>query len=185
MKRIGKKISEYWELYYHIFIPICMTMLGTIVCWNKKIYLWSSNNYSDMLGAVITFLSIVISIFGILIPTVFTNKTKLVDFFVKNADTTYLVKDIKRVMASGISNILLVCLLYLQDIFPQKFYCMICVSCLFLFLYFLCGSYKYLSLLLRLVIETKEPHNGKKYEKSVDAEKQKAVAEMLKKQKKI
>lgn len=185
MKRIGKKISEYWELYYHIFIPIFMTVLGTLVCWKKKVYLWNSNKYFDMLGAVITFLSIVISIFGILIPTVFTNKTKLVNFFVKNADTAYLVKDIKRVMVSGISNIIMICLLYLQDIFSQKFYGMICILGLFLFLYFLCGSYKYLSLLLRLVIETKEPHNGKKYEKPVDVEKQKAVAEMLKKQRKI
>lgn len=179
MKNAGKTISKVWQLYYHVIIPICMTVVGTLICWKQKIYLWDSCNYSDMLTAVITFLSIVISVFGILIPTVFTSKTKLVDFFIKNVDMPYFVKDIKRVMVSGISNIILVCSLYLYDTIPKKFYFVLCVLCLFLFTYFLCGSYKYLSLLLRLMLEKKEPYKGKEYIKPANENRQKEVAEML------
>lgn len=177
--RILKKVVDNWILKYHIIIPILITLAGTWWCWNYKIYLWNSQYYGDMLTAVITFLSIVISVFGILIPTVFTNKNKLTTYFVKNIDRFYFVKSVKNVMVSGISDVILVCILYSYDVIPKKVYALICIASLFLLIYFLCGSYKYLSLMLRLVLEDGEIYDGKRYNKQISDTKRKEINEML------
>lgn len=178
-KRIVKKCVEIWTLNYQIIIPVFITGICGYVCWKYNIHFWESKYYGDMLTAVITFLSIVISVFGILIPTVFSNKNKMVSYFIKNIDSSYFIKSIKYAMISGISEIVLICVLYTYDILPIKCYILVCIISLFGLIYFLCGAYKYISLLLRLVLEEKEPYEGKKFSSQVSEGERKAINEML------
>lgn len=171
------------RFYYHIYIPLLITFFIVYICKKYKIYIWKATNYSDMLTAVITFLSIIISVYGILIPTVFMNKedNNLISFFVKNADIKYFVQNIKRVMISGIVDILFICALYCHDVFPKAFYYAIAIASLYTLLFFLCGSYRYLSIMLRLIMENITPYKGKKYKNHVSTEQQNKINKMLRK----
>lgn len=66
-QKIAKSIKDIWSLKYHVIIPIIVDVVGIYVCRKYKIYLWNSKYYGELLTAVITFLSIVISVFGILV----------------------------------------------------------------------------------------------------------------------
>lgn len=46
-------------------------------------------------------------------------------------------------------------------------------------MYFLCGSYKYISLMLRLALEEKEPVKGKKYKNQLSDDKRQKINDML------
>lgn len=177
----NKTIISIWVLYYQIIIPILVTILMVYLCWKHKIYLWNAKYYIDMLTALITFLSIIISVFGILIPTVFTSKSDggLIQYFLDSADMKYFVKSIKRVIAGGIVDVLFVCILYAQDIIPRHIYVGIAILCFYVLVYFLCGSYKYISVMLRLTLETREPYEGKKYMNKMTDEKKRNINEML------
>lgn len=177
---VANNIKDIWILKYHIIIPIIVTGVGTFVCWKYKIYFWDSEYYGDMLTAIITFLSIVISVFGVLIPTVFSSKSKWIKFFIENIDIPYFVSSVKNVIISGISEVIIVCILYAYDVLPSNIYEIICVVSLFLLIYFLCGSYKYISLMLRLILEEKEPVKGKKYKKQVSDDERHKINDMLK-----
>lgn len=179
--KIFKVLIQIWILYYHIFIPILVTISGVFICRKYKIYLWNAEYYNDMLTAIITFLSIILSVFGILIPTVFVNKKEngLVKFFMDNADIKYFVNSVKRIMLGGIFDVFFVCILYSYDVIPRQVYIVIMIICLGILLYFLCGSYKYLSLLLRLVLEDGKPYTGKTYNNEISQEKRNEINEML------
>lgn len=177
---VAKAIKDVWILKYHVIIPIITTIVGIFLCWKYKIYLWNSEYYGEMLTAVITFLSIVISVFGVLIPTVFSSKSELVEYFIDNIDTSYFVSSIKNVIISGISEVIAICMLYAYDVIPRNIYVSICIVSLFLLVYFLCGSYKYICIMLRLVLEEKKSVEGKKYKKQVSDDERQKINEMLK-----
>lgn len=177
---VAKNIKDAWILKYHVIIPIIVAGVGIFACWKYKIYLWDSKYYGDMLTAVITFLSIVISVFGVLIPTVFSSKSKLVVYFINNIDRRYFISSIKNVIISGISEVIIICMLYAYDVIPSNVYTIICSVSLFLLMYFLCGSYKYISLMLRLVLEENEPIRGKKYKKQVSDDERREINNILK-----
>ena len=178
-QKIAKNIKDIWSLKYHVLIPIIVDVVGIYVCWKYKIYLWNSKYYGELLTAVITFLSIVISVFGILIPTVFNSKSKLVAYFINNIDTKYFVSSVKNVIISGISEVIVICILYAYDVIPLKIYVLFCVISVFLLIYFVCGSYKYISLMLRLALEEKEPVKGKKYKNQLSDDKRQKINDML------
>lgn len=46
-------------------------------------------------------------------------------------------------------------------------------------IYFVCGSYKYISLMLRLALEEKEPVKGKKYKNQLSDDKRQKINDML------
>lgn len=181
MKSIKKKMINIWIMYYQIIIPIFITVSAIYLCRKYKIYLWKAENYTDMLTAVITFLSIIISVFGILIPTVFTNKKEnyLLEYFINNIDVKYFMQSIKRVMASGIISIFLVCALYPFDVIPMCVYTKILAISFWVLIYFLCGSYKYLSIMLRLIIEEGERYQGKTYTKQLNEKNRSDINSML------
>ena len=69
-----EKILEKWQ--YPLAIIIDAFIVGFF--YKFKIRFWEDEYYNYMLSALITFVSIIISIFGIMIPTVFTGKSDLI-----------------------------------------------------------------------------------------------------------
>lgn len=172
MKMKNKRKSKavwIWYSNYQWIIPMIVTVLIIGSAYALKVKPWSGEAYSDMLTALITVQSIIISVFGILIPSLVSIKGEngLVEYFYENADIENFVKRVKRTILSGILDIFLICMLYAYDVLPIKVYVSIGILCLFVLLYFLCGSYRYVSIMLKLLIVKQNGHRGKGFKKKL------------------
>lgn len=58
---------DIWRNIYCIVIPTIFTLTYFSCYYFKGIKIWESNNYADTLSSVITFVSIIISFFGVLL----------------------------------------------------------------------------------------------------------------------
>ena len=83
------------------------------------------------------------------------------------ADVEEFVKRVKRTIISGVSDIFLICLLYAYDVLPIKVYVAVGVLCLYVLLYFLCGSYRYVSIMLKLLILKKNEYKTKDFKRKL------------------
>ena len=165
MNRIKECIKNGILEKWHFILSIVFTLIAWILFKKYKIHFWEACYYNDMLTALITFVSIIISIFGILIPTVFTGNSEIINYFKKNADISYFRKSIKTVIVSGFGSIGCICFMYLYDKVPMDVFKIDCILGIFSLLVFVFGSYKYLSIMLRLLVEDKEKYTGKEYKK--------------------
>ena len=166
-KKRDSKAVWIWYSNYQWIIPMIFTALITGVAYGLRVKPWLGEAYSDMLTALITVQSIIISVFGILIPSLVSVKDEegLAGYFFKNADVEDFVKRVKRTVLSGILDIFLICVLYAYDVLPIKVYVVIEILCLFVLLYFLCGSYRYVSIMLKLLIVKKNEYKGKDFKR--------------------
>ena len=172
MKMKNKRNSKavlIWYLNYQWIIPMLFTVLITATAYILGVKPWSGEAYSDMLTALITVQSIIISVFGILIPSLASirDEKEGIKYFFENADVEDFIKRVKRTILSGISDIFLICLLYAYDVLPIKVYIVIGVLCLYVLLYFLCGSYRYLSIMLKLLILKKNEYKSKDFKRKL------------------
>lgn len=163
------RFVQFWYSNYQWIIPMLFTTLIVWSAYKLKVKPWLGEAYSDMLTALITVQSIIISVFGILIPSLVSIKDEsgLIKYFFENADIEDFVKRMKKTILSGISDIFLICILYAYDVLPIKIYVAIGVLCLFVLLYFYCGSYRYVSILLKLLIVKKKEYKGKEFKKKL------------------
>lgn len=185
---IKDTIKYFWYSFYSLIISSILTGILFYITRKYNFYLWKSEFYSDMLTAVITFLSIIISVFGILIPSVMSareEKKSVADYFFTNANVVYFVKCIKRTMLSGFVAILLVCVLYLYDMLPEKLYVGIWGITIFFVFYFCCSSYRFIGILLSLLYAGNKSFDGagKKYSHKVNEEEKRRIDEMLRNKK--
>ena len=182
MNRIREYIKNGILEKWHFILSVVFTLIVWILFKKCKIHFWDAHYYNDMLTALITFVSSVISIFGILIPTVFTGNSGMINYFKKNADISYFRKSIKTVIVSGFGSIGCICFMYLYDKVPMNVFRVDCILGLFFLLVFMLGSYKYLSIMLRLLVEDKEQYTGKEYKKQSSERDRHELNDMLKKQ---
>lgn len=142
-------------------MPVVLTVFIVLFCYHYKIYVWNGKFYSDMLTALITALSIIISIFGILIPLLMTAKQEkeLTKYFFENVDIKYFIRCIKQLFLSGFISIMFVCGMYAYDVIEMKVFIVVGVLSIVVILYFLCSAYRYISLMLRLLFDENEKHN--------------------------
>ena len=93
-KKKNSKVVWIWYSNYQWIIPMIVTALITGGAYGLSVKPWSGEAYSDMLTALITVQSIIISVFGILIPSLVSVKDEkgLVDYFYENADVEDFVK---------------------------------------------------------------------------------------------
>lgn len=177
------EIEEFLFSSYQWIIPAIVTIIIAGIAMKLDIYPWEGEAYTDMLTALITFQSIIISVFGVLIPILITSKKEgtLAKYFFENADTGEFVKRIRRTIVSGILDILLLCALYSYDILPINIYIPIGITCLFVLLYFMCGSYRYINIMLRLLIGNDKTYKGKMMKSKIQEEQREEMNRRLKK----
>lgn len=178
---IAKCKNKMFEEWHFVASAILEVAVISFFC-RFKIRFWEAQYYNDMLTAIITFISIIISIFGILIPTVFTSNSEMINYFKENADISYFVNSIKNIIVSGIGSVGFICSMYLYDKLPMKAFKIFCVLGLFCLLVFLLGSYRYLSIMLRLLVEEKKVTKEKKYKKQSSEQDIKELNDILRKQ---
>lgn len=153
-------LKTYWLNSYAYIIPtiLCIAYILYII-WGvngKNIHLkWIglSNNFSEMCKALVDFSSIVLGIYGFLIPSVIGRKDKFNETFWKNIDKHQFSKDVQKLIISGIITILLSTSLLLADVFSQKV-CEILVGfLLWMLLFFCCNSFRFIKVFISLIVE--------------------------------
>ncbi len=186
LKSILQHLTDLWYSWYSIAIAAIIATTLAFGQYKYGLEFWKAKYYSDMLTAIITFLSIIIGIFGILMPSVITAKEDrkgMVNYFFENADGEFFAKCIKRIISSGILSVIFICLLYLQDIIDGKIYIWIFRVSIFLILYFCFGSYRFIGIMLRLLIGGKNKEDiekgVKKYKHKIDESERKRINEQL------
>ena len=153
---IAKKenIVHIWDQNYSTLVPcfsiIFLAMINYIHQFNI-IDICKNSSFDDMLTAIITSMSIVISIFGFLLPSLISAKEeKMVKYFLENADMRFFVKKIKGVIKSGIIGILLSIILYLYNDLLSQVLKVLLYIWIGVGLNFVCNSYRFISIIISL-----------------------------------
>lgn len=161
---IYEYIMDFWRKSYSWFIPCFVTIVVIFV--NHKydfeiLEICGNESFSDMLGAIITSISIMISIFGFLIPSLISAKNdKMVKYFIENADMDEFVRKVKAVIRSGIVAILFSLILYINESLLPKILTVLLYSWLIVGINFVCSSYRFISIIISLLLKEKREINS-------------------------
>lgn len=154
-----KDLIQMWRNIYSVIIPFIIIIAILLIDKCTKFNLTDicrNGNFNDMLQSLITFLSIIIGIFGFLIPALVSVKNgQLVQYFFDRADVDNFVNQIKLLVFSGLLSILLSVILFMF----QNINAVVLIIFLYVWIgiitYFVCGSYRFISIILKLLCGTK------------------------------
>ena len=160
---VRNNIDEWRKIYSYviptffliIYILIILLMRTNIIDCDSII---DSENVNNMLEALITFVSIVIGVFGFLLPILITNKKDCgtVEFFLKKADKTKFIGQLKKIIIGGFLVVIVSSLLFLNDVLLTLVSDILIAILIWLIVFFMCNAYRFISLLLSILITEKE-----------------------------
>lgn len=131
------------------------------MCVRKDILNYSciteSENFTSMLEAIISFASLIIGVFGFLLPILITSKKEitLAKYFIDNIDKKAFSFNLRMIIVSGFIVVFISCILFLFDIFSEWFKQGIILLWIWWLFYFVSNSYRFVSLIIRLFLEEK------------------------------
>lgn len=73
----------------------------------------------------------------------------------ENADLEYFAKQLKNIVAVGLIEVFITCYLLLYDIIPEYILNMSIIIWVWILLYFLCCSYRYIGIMIKLMVGDK------------------------------
>lgn len=150
---------EKWRKTYEVIIPSILATAYLIYeiyalkhC--SKILLQDSEHYEKMMETIVTFMSIILSVFGFLIPAFLSGKkeSKSIEYFTVHSDMNLFSKKLKRIVSTGLIGIFMSCILLLVDIMPSIIVNSITVIWLWILFYFMCSSYRFISIFISLLL---------------------------------
>ncbi len=158
-----KWIREKWDTHYCIVIPIIISIIYIIYCLSVKNgiikgkLIQDSIYLKELLSAVITFMSIILSVWGMIIPLFVSaaEKSEAIKVFIKNADMSIFVKSLKTVFGVGMKTIFFTCVIFLKDILGKGLINVVIVIWMWFLLRFLCGSYRFIRIIISLLCSKK------------------------------
>lgn len=166
IEEVRTKIMEGWQKAYSIIIPIIFIAIILILEAARKfslIRICDDDRFTDMLTALITCMSIIISIFGFLIPSLISAKNDaMVKYFIENADMKVFVKKLKNIIILGLVGIFLTILLYLYKSFYEIFVHVLMLIWIGIVTSFACNAYRFISLIIELLLTEKHKIDSQK-----------------------
>lgn len=159
-----EKFRYKWIEVYSYVIPFVLVLLYIVYIYmitNGVItgkLVQESRYFDKMLETLVTFMSIILSVFGFLIPSFLGGKgeTETVNYFLKYADMKVFATKLKNVVAFGLIDIFLTCVLLIIDIIPETILNVVIVIWLWILFYFMCSSYRFISLMINLLVYEKK-----------------------------
>ncbi len=159
-----EKIKYRWKEIYAYVVPTFLTIayLIYLFCIYKKWInckaLQDSKQFNDMLQTLVTFMSIILSVFGFLIPSFLSSKgeSDALKYFTKYADMKLFAAKLKNIVAVGLVDIFITCILLLTDIMPRMVFNVLLIVWLWLLFFFMCSSYRFISLMISLLLTEKK-----------------------------
>lgn len=158
-----------WKRVYSYIVSSLLTISYVaylfFICYGEKELplIQDSKNFDGMLEALVTFMSIILSVFGFLIPSFLSSKgeSSAIKYFLKYADMKMFSAKLKNVVAIGLIDMFFTCILFLKDIFSDVLTnIIICIWLWFLF-FFMCNSYRFISIMINLLIAEKQEFTQK------------------------
>lgn len=158
------KVLNVWRNIYCWIIPTSICLIYAVIYLLIKMRLldwynlFDSSNVNNVLEAIVTFISIVISILGVLLPLIISTKdsSEMIKWFFSVIDKQYFITSVRRIFLSGLLAVFVSCVLFFHDIFYENFNFLLSLTLIWLVLYFLTSSYRFISIFLRLLITEKE-----------------------------
>ncbi len=169
MNKIQKCIPfiELWRKLYCIIIPIITTCVYAYIFLHYDFCIWLSENFGDTLTSIITFVSIIISFFGVLLTILISarEKSQLINYFLDTADKDAFVMAINKLIICGLMTVIVSAVLFGYDIFSKNInFTLSCMGIYFL-MRFTTLTYRFTNLLLRLFIKEKKDISKKEGKK--------------------
>ncbi len=168
-------ILELWRKIYCLVIPVIVTVLYTKACLKYGFKIYESENFTEALTALITFVSIIISFFGILLTMLIEIKetSELVKFFLRSIEKKDFVSAIKRLVMWGLFTVIMAIILFMIDILPEKIIIPITVITVYSLIRFTMLTYRFTNILLSLFINDKKSFRKAESNKLPDANRKK------------
>lgn len=153
-----------WSRVYSYTIPFLLVAVYWVYLFTKFRYkqalplIQDSIYFENMLESLITFMSIILGVFGFLIPSFLSSKgeSKTIKYFIKYADMKVFTVRLKNIVAIGLIDTFFTCILFLKDIFSSIVANIIICIWLWFLLFFMCNSYRFISLMINLLLAEKE-----------------------------
>lgn len=169
-----------WKQIYSYVIPTILTaayilyLISIYHCKSGFHLIQESTNFDGMLEALVTFMSIILSVFGFLIPTFLSSKgeSAAIKYFMEYADMKLFAAKLKNIVAIGLIDTFITCILFLKDIFPQVIANTLICIWLWVLLFFMCNSYRFISIMINLLLAEKEEFTQKAANAVSDEEKE-------------
>lgn len=175
-------MKSFWRKYYSVVVPLTISTAYLIFHYVSGFDLSESKNLADAMGGIITAISIVLSLFGVMLAIVIPAQTQTdsVRIFFKSADRATLISAIRNSLASGFVALVLSFTLYFSDILLDAAY-WITLLWVFALLYLFCSAFRFIALFLS-VLFTPVKQAKKKDNNNATEDRRKALDEALLKQ---
>lgn len=153
-----KRILNSWRRIYCIVLPIAAVVIYFLCYKLWKVKIWESNNFSDTLTSMVTFVSIIISFFGVLLTILISAKEKseLINYFLDSADKETFSASIKKLILHGLLTVIVSAILFMYDIMCE-YEIVICVCIgIFTLVRFTALTYRFTNILLMLFLKDRK-----------------------------
>lgn len=159
-----EKCIDIWRSVYAYVIPttICVIYIIVYMLTTKNIlnyaYITESKYFTLMLESIITFVSIILGVFGFLLPILISSKDKfaMIKYFIDSIDKKAFSFNLKMIIVSGFATVFFTCMLFFFDIYDEWFLTGMICTWIWLLFHFMSNAYRFISLLIRLFLEEKE-----------------------------
>ena len=185
LRRRREPLRTWWLNWYVYIVPSILLIayvMYVLVGVHKYSIPWlgDSEGFSEMCKAIVDFSSIVLGIYGFLIPAVIGRQDKFNKIFWETVDKKGFSKDIQRLIISGMITILLSSGLLIADIFSPKM-CAFVVGFLWWFLiFYCCNSIRFVSIFVSLIVEGQSKSDEKESDECQEqSEKHKEIKNRL------
>lgn len=173
-KEKSKKVNqvlELWRKTYCFVIPLIITGAYLFAFLKYGFCIWDSKNFGSTLTSIITFVSIIISFFGVLLTILISarEKSELINYFLRTADKGAFIRAIRELIICGLSTVIIAALLFGYDILQQEAIVCLVLLGIFCLIRFSALTYRFTNILLMLFVGEKKSI-GKREGKTISAE---------------
>nr|DAH88958.1 MAG TPA: hypothetical protein [Caudoviricetes sp.] len=155
---VFKKTLNSWRRIYCIVLPI-FSVVAYFICYKIwEIKIWESKNFPDTLTSMVTFVSIIISFFGVLLTILISAKEKseLINYFLDTADKEVFASSIKRLILHGLLTVIISAILFMYDIMSEcEIVIYVCIG-IFTLVRFTTLTYRFTNILLMLFLKDRK-----------------------------
>ena len=172
---IWKKVLNGWRGIYCMVLPIIAVGVY-IICyrvWEVKI--WESENFPATLESMVTFVSIIISFFGVLLTILISAKEKseLINYFLDSADKKAFSSSIKKLILHGLLTVIVAAILFMYDIMCEcRIVICVCIG-IFSLVRFTALTYRFTNILLMLFLKDRKVYAKREDERLSEADAEK------------
>lgn len=154
-----KRIKEKWYNLYAYLIPtfFCLIYVVVFIVKSKtgEAFDWYSNSkgFSELCQAIASFSSIILGIYGVFVPVVVGKMEE--DYskrFWSLIDKDLFVKDVKKIIVSGLLTILISSILLINDVMTDIVVNVLISIVIWTLLFFSFNTYRFIGIFSKLIV---------------------------------